>query len=105
VTRRFRISRAAENDLRRIWRETAQERGEAQAERYLRSLDASFHHLGDYPDMGHRYDGPRPLYRCFPKGEHHIYYRVEAAGVLIVRIRPQRMLPPALAREEGGTPS
>jgi toxin ParE1/3/4 len=93
----FRLSKAAENDLRRIWREGKKEHGEARAELYVRGLDQCFHLLGEYPSI----DDIRPRYRCFPKGEHHIYYRLERDGVFIVRIRPQRTLPQRSALAEG----
>ena len=89
----FRLSKAAENDLRRIWRDTKDTWGEAQAEHYLRALDECFHLLGRYPGMGTACDEVKPGYRCFPKGEHHIYYRSGNPGVFIARIRPQVMVP------------
>jgi toxin ParE1/3/4 len=100
--KRFRLSKAAENDMRRIWREGNKEHGEARAELYLRGLDQCFHLIGEYPSMGHRCEDLRAGYRCFPKGEHNIYYRLERDGVLIVRIRPQRMLPRKPMLDEGG---
>ncbi len=99
--KRFRLSRAAENDLRRIWRDGKKDWGEAQAEEYLRALDESFQLLGEYPAMGHHCDEIRADYRSFPKGEHHIYYRAEGAGIFIVRIRAQRMLPRKSILDEG----
>jgi toxin ParE1/3/4 len=103
--KRFRLSKAAENDLRRIWRKGMEDWGEAQAEVYLRALDACFHLLGEHPGMGHPSPEIREGYHSFPKGEHHIYYRPDGAEIFIARIRAQRMLPPKLTRGEGGAPS
>jgi len=103
--KRFRLSKAAENDLRRIWREGKQEHGEARAEMYLHALDQCFQLLADHPGMGHYFEGPRPLYRCFPKGAHNIYYRLEQDGIFVVRVRPQRMLPrKGMIDDEGARP-
>jgi toxin ParE1/3/4 len=102
--KRFRLSKAAEDDLRRIWHKGVVEWGEAQAEQYLRALDECFHLLGDYPGMGHPCPEIRPGYRSFPKGEHHIYYRIKADEIFVTRIRPQRMLPRKSMLDERGAP-
>ena len=103
--KRFLLSKAAENDLRKIWRESKDTWGERQAESFLRALDLCFQQLSDYPAMGHRCDELRPGYRCFPKGEHHIYYSEKADGVFVTRIRAQRMLPRKAMFDEGSAAS
>ena len=99
--KRFRLSRAAENDLRGIWSKGLRDWGAAQADTYLRALDECFHLLGEYPNLGHRRDDIGSGYYSFPKGEHHIYYRREAEGLFVVRVRPQRMLPRKSILNEG----
>jgi toxin ParE1/3/4 len=59
---------------------------------YLSELETSFRRLADVPGMGTACDQIRDGYRRFPVGEHFIYYRIEAAGVVVVRVYPQRML-------------
>lgn len=48
---RHRITQRAERDLKDIYRYTADMFGHAQAEKYLRELDAVFAILGEYPNL------------------------------------------------------
>jgi toxin ParE1/3/4 len=80
---RHEISRAAEADLKDIYRYTFHAFGPRQAERYLRDLGAVFEMLGEFPEMGRPFEG---LSRAFIHGSHIVIYRVEDNFVMIGRI-------------------
>lgn len=80
---RHRITQRAERDLKDIYRYTVQTFGHAQAEKYLRELDAVFEILGDYPNMGRIYEGRT---HQFVHGKHIILYRVGSNEIVIGRI-------------------
>lgn len=65
---RHRITQRAERDLKDIYRYTVETFGHAQAEKYLRELDAVFEILGDYPNMGRIYEART---HQFVHGKHH----------------------------------
>ena len=88
---RFRLSKAAENDLARIWRDTKERHNEEQADRYVRAIDHCFAALAEHPLLGQACEDIRGGYRRFPSGEHLIYYRTEADAITVMRIRAQRM--------------
>ena len=80
---RHEISRAAEADLKDIFRYTVDAFGPRQAERYLRDLGAVFEMLGDFPELGRTYEAGS---RSFIHGSHIVIYRVEADIVHIGRV-------------------
>ncbi len=89
----FRLSRRAETDLLEIGSYTFRRRGAEQAGRYLNELEGHCRMLADSPQLGRNSDEIRPGLRCLEHGRHVVFYRVEAKGVLVVRILHQRMLP------------
>jgi toxin ParE1/3/4 len=103
--RSYRLTPKADADLDGIVKDGLAERGERQCTIYFNTLVACFARLGEFPGLGTRCDDIRRGYRSFPVGVHHIYYRAEEDGVVIVRIRPQVMLPDASMLEEGSEPS
>jgi toxin ParE1/3/4 len=60
--------------------------------------------LADSPQLGRSCDEIRPGLRRLERGRHVLFYREDAAGILISRILHQRMLPEkqALDDEEEG---
>lgn len=80
---RHRITARAERDLKDIYRYTVLTFGAAQAEKYLRELDAVFEILGDYPNMGRVYEGRT---HQFVHGRHIILYRIKQTEIVIGRI-------------------
>ncbi|PWV99970.1 toxin ParE1/3/4 [Hoeflea marina] len=80
---RHRITQRAERDLKDIHRYTVDTFGLAQAEKYLRELDAVFQILGHYPNMGRIYEGRT---HQFVHGKHIILYRVGSDEIVIGRI-------------------
>ena len=90
---KLRFSRRAEADLLSIGHYTIQTWGEAQAARYLNGFEECCHALADNPALGRLCEDVRPGLRRHEHGKHVVFYRQEPAGILIVRILHQRMLP------------
>jgi toxin ParE1/3/4 len=88
---RYRLTRAAREDLAEIGRYSGRRWGAAQRRAYLARLDARMDQLVDHPQIGVARDDLRPGYRCLREGRHLIFYRLAAATVEIVRIVHQRM--------------
>ena len=59
----FTLRPKAISDLEGIWDYTAQTWSEAQAERYIRTLNQTFAKLAESPDLGRRCDDLRKGYR------------------------------------------
>lgn len=82
----WRLTPAAERDLTGIWDYSARIWSVAQAERYLRGLSASFDTLARTPEIARERAEFDPPVRLHPHRSHLIVYRIEDAGVAIVRI-------------------
>jgi toxin ParE1/3/4 len=80
-------------DLIGIWRYTFEEWGEAQADKYLRQINAGITRLAANPDIGRSRKAIRPHYRSLNINQHVIYYTVTPDTVLIVRVLHGRMDP------------
>ncbi len=89
---RFRVSRAARQDLLRIGRFTEHRWGKAKRNHYLAQLDEAFELISGNSLIGTPCDAVFPGYRQFPEGSHVIYYRVTDM-VEIIRILHERMDP------------
>ena len=87
----FRLTPAALRDLEGIWRYTVQQWGVAQAERYLDTLNASFESLAHAPLSAPACEHIRPGYRRQQVERHAVYYRIEDASVIVVRVLHERM--------------
>jgi toxin ParE1/3/4 len=81
-----RLTPQAKRDLDEIWAYTAERWDVAQAEAYLRTLDASFKLLADHPGIGRKIDDIRKGYFKFPAGSHIVIFRVNKEQVEIVRV-------------------
>jgi len=90
--RRFRVSRAARQDLLRIGRFTERRWGKAKRNHYLGQLDEAFGLISENAAIGSSCDEVYPGYRKFSEGSHVIYYRVTDM-VEIIRILHERMDP------------
>lgn len=73
---RIDVRAAARDDLDGIYDSTLAAHGEAQAERYVRSIWAAVDRLVAYPEIGIARDVLRPGLRSFPSGEDRIFYAV-----------------------------
>lgn len=90
--RRFRLSEAADSDLRKIAKETFQRWGEGQRDSYLAEMFEAFERLAEAPDIAMRLDNVRKGYRKFPQGSHVIFFRKSAIHEIeIIRVLHKRM--------------
>ena len=89
----FRFSRLAEADLINIGEYTTRTWGEEQAARYLDKLEACCRGLAENPNLGLKSDDVHPGLLRMKQGKHVLFFRREAAGILISRILHERMLP------------
>jgi toxin ParE1/3/4 len=89
----FRFSRGAEADLLSIGAYTLRTWGEDQTIRYIDDLEACCQMLADNPTLGRACDEVRPGLRRMECGQHVVFYREDAEGILVSRILHQRMLP------------
>jgi toxin ParE1/3/4 len=89
----LRFSRRAEADLPSISEYTLRIWGKAQTARYLAELEAFCQALASNPALGRACDNVRPGSRRMEHGRHVVFYRQKIAGVLVVRILHQSMLP------------
>jgi toxin ParE1/3/4 len=87
----LRVTPAALRDLEGIWTYTALQWGEAQAAHYLDRLNACFDAVAASPLSAPTCDDIRPGYRRQRVERHTVYYRVEGAVVVIVRVLHERM--------------
>ena len=88
---RYRLTRAARQDVAEIGRYTQRRWGVAQRRAYLRRLNARTEFLVDHRETGALRDDVRPGYRSFHEGRHLIFYRDAADTIEIVRILHDRM--------------
>jgi toxin ParE1/3/4 len=85
------LTPAALRDLESIWTYTAQQWGAAQAARYLDGLNVCFEALAASPLSSPTCEHIRPGYRRQRVERHTVYYRMEDAMVVIVRVLHERM--------------
>ena len=84
---RYRLTRKAAQDVRAIYRRGVELFGDRQAERYHRSLKATFELIADNPRLARLRADINPPVRVHPHGAHLIVYLAEKNGdVLIVRV-------------------
>lgn len=84
--RKYRLTRAADNDITDIYIYTHKEFGEAQADAYLESLETALTRLADNPQLGVAVNQLRKQYRRLIHKEHAIYYKTSKSGILVVRV-------------------
>jgi toxin ParE1/3/4 len=89
----------AKEDLLGIGDYTVRTWSEAQAVRYLGSLEECVEMLARNPALGRKCDWIRSGLLLFEKERHVIFYRKKRNGILIVRILHQSMLPEERLRE------
>ena len=87
----LRVTPAALHDLEDIWNYTAQQWGETQAVHYLDGLNACFEAIATSPLSAPSCEHIRPGYRRQRVGRHTVYYQVNVAMVVIVRVLHERM--------------
>jgi len=87
----FRLSKAAQADVRDIARYTQKEWGSAQRRRYLDGLQEKFEALSLSPKISAERKDFDPPVRIHTYKQHIIIYIIEDAGIRIVRVLHQRM--------------
>ena len=93
----YNLSKAAENDLRALYRYGVLTFGLAMANKYYDGLIERFEDIAEQPRLYQAVDTIRPDYRRSVFGVHSLYYRETSEGVTIVRIlrsqNPREALP------------
>jgi toxin ParE1/3/4 len=85
------LSPRAQADVDEIWTYTADQWGDAQAERYVRDFRRALETIARNPHRGRSCDHIRPGYWKFAVGAHMIFFRRVADGIDVVRILHQSM--------------
>ena len=90
--KKFRVSVAADTDLRQIAQYTQEQWGSERRNAYITNLFDAFARLADTPDIATKLDYVREGYRRFPVESHVIYFRSSATHTIeIVRVLHKRM--------------
>jgi toxin ParE1/3/4 len=90
--KRFRLSVAADADLRKIAEYTLQYWGQPQRDAYISELFEAFSRLAKTPQIATTADNIREGYRKFPQGSHVIFFRnSDSHSIEIIRLLHKRM--------------
>jgi toxin ParE1/3/4 len=90
--KRFRLSVAADADLRKIAEYTLQYWGQPQRDAYVSGLFDAFSRLAKTPQIAITADNVREGYRKFPQGSHVIFFRnSDSHSIEIIRVLHKRM--------------
>jgi len=87
----FKLTPAANNDLKDIARYTEHKWGREKRNQYLIALDSRFVWLGDNPEFGKSRDEIKEGYLSYPEGRHVIFYRKVSEHIEILGILHQNM--------------
>ena len=88
----FSLTEAAKRDLKDIARFTQKRWGLEQRNKYLKTLDDSFHQLASNPATGRACNEIKVGYYKFPTGSHMIFYRKKSElKIQIVRVLHESM--------------
>ena len=87
----YALSPAAQADLEEIWEYTARHWGTAQAERYMRDIQAACEAMSDGTVVGRSAEDIRAGYRKIVVGSHVVYFHERGGTLQIIRILHQRM--------------
>ncbi|PCI85563.1 MAG: plasmid stabilization protein [Hyphomicrobiales bacterium] len=91
MTRNFKLTPVAKEDLRSIWIYSFQNWGEAQADKYVTEIYNRFEWLADNPQIGKQRDDVEQGYFCFMQGSHLIFYICEGADIHIIGVLHKSM--------------
>jgi len=76
----------AQGDLESIWHYSFKTWGVAQADHYLRTLVTRFEWLAENPLLGKPRDDIKSGYRCFPEGQHLVFYKIAKRQIDIIGV-------------------
>ena len=82
----YKLTPAAKNDLKEIWRYTVDKWGERKAEKYIYQFEKKFKDLLKTPNLGRPRPDIQKGYRSLLEGKHIIFYRVVGPIVEIIGI-------------------
>lgn len=91
MSRTYRITPRAADDIRSIGQYTQINWGRKQRNRYLRVLDKRFAWLAENPGMGKHRTDIKDGYYSYPEGSHVVFYLVREDGIDILGIPHQHM--------------
>ena len=92
MTRRYKLTPQAEQDLEDIWRYTANQWSVEQAMHYVDKLESAFCLIADHPKMNRQRFEFVPPMRFHPSQQHLIAYTaIDETRILIVRILHKNM--------------
>ena len=89
----YRLTREAERDVIDITLYTIENFGGAQADKYIGEMRDRFQEIAEKPGRGQDFSDIKAGIFRFRSASHHIYYRKEDEGILILRILHGRMDP------------
>ncbi len=90
--KRFKLTVAADADLRKIAEYTLNQWGESQRNTYIAELFDAFTSLAESPSIATNADNIRKGYRKFPQGSHVVFFRLsDSSHIEIIRILHKRM--------------
>ena len=90
--RQFRLSVAADSDMRKIAAHTMKQWGQQKRDDYIGDLFDAFELLAATPQIAARADEIREGYQKFPQGSHVIFFRAsELHDIEIIRVLHKRM--------------
>ena len=95
------MTQAARDDLAELWAYLATEASEHLATETIQALQQSFARLQELPLSGPARDALAPGLRVAFRGQHAIYYKVEADALVVIRVLHGARDAAALA-ERGG---
>jgi len=90
--RKFKLSKAADADLRSISDYTLKSWGKAQRNTYIQAFFEAFDRLASTPQIATEIHHIRAGYRKFPQGSHVIYFiESNAQEIVFIRVLHKRM--------------
>lgn len=87
----FQLRPQAIQDLKNIYKYSAQEFGIERAERYILELNSSFMQISETPTLGRDYSHVRAGLLAFNVVSHIVFFRQSANGIVILRILHKSM--------------
>lgn len=85
------ITPRAKADLENIWNDSCDVWGEAQADKYVKTIYHRFSWLAERPQAGKLRSDIAPDYRSFSQGQHVIFYMSVDGGIAIIGIPHKKM--------------
>lgn len=85
------LTPAAQRDLSKIWDFSEERWSSAQAEKYIREIQAALKRVAEEFDRGRRREDICAGYMSYAVGSHVIFYRQQENSLEVIRILHQRM--------------